>query len=67
VIPLKPAEVRIDGSSWWVAADVCRILGHSNSRVPIKRLDDDAKGVLTAHTLGGKQVYVTINEPGSTR
>jgi hypothetical protein len=50
VIPLKPAEVRIDGSSWWVAADVCRILGHGNSQVPIKGLDDDAKGVLASHT-----------------
>jgi hypothetical protein len=41
------SPMRVAGA---IAPDVCRILGHGNSRVPIKRLDDDAKGVLAAHT-----------------
>ena len=32
-----------DGEPWFVAADVCRALGHSNVPVALDRLDDDEK------------------------
>jgi len=69
----------IDGEHWWVAVDVCRILGldsvshalHGQTRTDAKGnkyqsggLDEDEKGVHTVHTLGGNQELHTINESG---
>jgi len=36
---------RADGP-WWVLADVCRVLEHSNASVAARRLDDDEKDTL---------------------
>lgn len=55
---LKGTEV------WFVAKDVCDVLGIANSRDAVSRLDDDEKGVATADTLGGSQGLATINESG---
>lgn len=33
-----------DGAPWFVAADVCRILGHTNVSVALQMLDDDERG-----------------------
>ncbi|MBN6739136.1 Bro-N domain-containing protein [Acidithiobacillus sp. MC6.1] len=52
------------GEPWWVAVDVCRVLGIANARDALARLDDDEKGVVQADTLGGKQNINTINESG---
>lgn len=54
----------ISGEPWFVAADVCRALELSNSRMAISRLDDDEKGVSSTDTLGGKQEMQIVNEPG---
>lgn len=35
--------VQIDGAPWFVLKDVCDVLGHSNSRVAAKRLDEDER------------------------
>jgi prophage antirepressor-like protein len=40
-----------DGEPWFVAKDVCDILGHSNSRMALEMLDDDEKGVSKVYTL----------------
>lgn len=56
--------VVIDGEPWFVAKDVCDVLGHSNSRVALERLDEDEKGVSTVYTLGGQQEVSVINESG---
>jgi prophage antirepressor-like protein len=48
------SEVRTvwrDGAAWFVAVDVCRILGIANSSQALRRLDDDEKGVWNAYTL----------------
>lgn len=37
--------VLINAAPWFVAADVCRVLEHSNSRMALQRLDEDEKGV----------------------
>lgn len=58
-------EVRtvfIDGEPWWVALDVCEVLGVD--RTQTRRLDDDEKGVCTVHTLGGNQQMAVVNESG---
>lgn len=49
---------------WWIAADVCEVLGVANSRDAMARLDPDEKGVTIADTPGGQQEMSTINESG---
>lgn len=56
--------VDVDGSPWFVAADVCKALDISNSRDAISRLDEDEKGVATTDTLGGVQQVSIVSESG---
>jgi prophage antirepressor-like protein len=53
-----------DGDPWWVLADVCAVLQHSNSRMMAEALDADEKGVSIVDTLGGRQEMVIVSEPG---
>jgi hypothetical protein len=53
-----------NGEPWWVARDVCDVLGIRNSRQALAYLDDDEKGVITTDTHGGRQEVATINESG---
>ncbi|MEA5013150.1 MAG: Bro-N domain-containing protein [Candidatus Limiplasma sp.] len=53
-----------EGEPWFVAADVCRVLDHSNSRMALERLDDDEKGVSSIYIPGGKQDMQVVNEFG---
>lgn len=55
--------VRIDGEPWFVAADVCKVLG-THVRDANRLLDEDEKGVDTIHTPGGEQQVSVVNEPG---
>jgi prophage antirepressor-like protein len=56
--------IEIDGTPWFVAADVCAALGIANHRDALARLDADEKGVGTTDTLGGPQVVAIVSEPG---
>lgn len=56
--------VLIAGEPWWVANDVCRILGLSNPRKAVGDLEDDEKGVTISDTLGGRQEMNVISESG---
>lgn len=56
--------LEIDGEPWFVAADVCRALEHTNTAVALDRLDDDEKGVSSIYTPGGNQQMSIVNEPG---
>jgi prophage antirepressor-like protein len=54
-----------DGEPWFVAADVCAVLGIGNSRMATDRLDDDEKdGVSITDTIGRSQTVTAINESG---
>ncbi|PAW76805.1 MAG: hypothetical protein B9S32_13790 [Verrucomicrobia bacterium Tous-C9LFEB] len=53
-----------DGSPWWIAADVCRVLEIVNSSHAISRLDPDEKGVANSDTLGGNQKVSIVSESG---
>lgn len=53
-----------DGEPWFVAADVCKMFGVSNSRSVTSRLYDDEKGVSVVDTPGGKQNLTVVNEGG---
>lgn len=56
--------VIIEGEPWFVAADVCSVLEHTNTSVALSRLDDDENGVNIVYTLGGNQEMNIINESG---
>ena len=56
--------VMIDDEPWFVAADVCVALSHSDTSMAVRRLDDDEKGTSTVCTPGGNQEVTIINESG---
>ena len=61
----KVRVVEKDGDWWFVAKDVCDVLGLSNvSATLAKVLDEDEKGINTIDTLGGKQKMSVVNESG---
>lgn len=49
---------------WFVAKDICDILGLTNSRQATSALDDDEKGVISNDTPGGRQAMTVVNESG---
>lgn len=67
VFSFKSSEVRtvvVNDEPWFVAADVCAVLGMKNHREAIRHLDEDEKGVISNDTLGGAQKISIINESG---
>ncbi|MEU2106425.1 BRO family protein [Nocardia sp. NPDC019255] len=54
----------VDGDAEFVAADVCRVLGHSNPSVAVAGLDDDERGLRIVETPSGAQQMVTVTEAG---
>jgi prophage antirepressor-like protein len=61
-------EIRIimkDGEPWWVARDVCEVLGIARARQAVEnQIDDDEKLKHVLHASGqNRQVWI-INEPG---
>lgn len=54
-----------DGNPWFVAADVCAILGLNASNTSREDyLDRDEKGLYNVQTPGGEQKMLCINESG---
>ena len=53
-----------DSEPWFVASDICRVLGVTNSRQAIRALDPDEKGVISSDTPGGPQDVGVISEAG---
>lgn len=54
-----------DGEPWFVAADVCAALGHTNTTMALERMDeDDLSTAEVIDALGRVQVARTINESG---
>ena len=66
--PITSQTVRVifdeNGKPWWIAKDVCEVLGIDNPSQALTRLDDDEKGVVLNDTLGGSQRMVTVSESG---
>jgi hypothetical protein len=61
----SPVRVAMKGDqTWFVAKDVCDILGIANPRDAIADFDDDEKGVVISDTPGGPQNLNAINESG---
>ena len=53
-----------NGEPWWVAKDVCDILGLSNTTMALQGLDDDEKLISTLLMSGQKRDVWLINESG---
>jgi len=56
--------VDVDGTAWFVALDVARILGYSAPAAMTRTLDEDEKGVRSLHTPGGEQLLAVVSEAG---
>ena len=56
-----------NGNPWWIAKEVCNILGLANVAKAVKSLDDDEKNTITLsnsiHQRGNPNRTI-INEPG---
>lgn len=54
----------LDGEPWFVAADVCAILGYRMASDATRRLDEDERGTHSMRTPGGEQSVTIVNEAG---
>lgn len=54
----------VDDEPWFVAADICRVLGLSNPTMALRALDEDEKGLSQIETPGGTQSMAVVNESG---
>lgn len=52
---------------WFVAKDVCDVLGLSNVSMALEKVPDKHKGVNPIDTLRGTQMLLTVNEAGMYR
>lgn len=59
--------VQIDGEPWFVAKDVCAILGLAHIARSLSKIPDTQKGVHQMNTLGGTQQLSIISEAGLYR
>ena len=50
-----------DGEPWFVAADVCKALEHTNTSVAVSKLDEDERSKLN---LGRQGEVIIVSEPG---
>lgn len=61
----QPVRVlTIDGDPWFIAKEVCDVLGISKYRDAVARLDDDEGRPVWVDTLGGRQQMTAISESG---
>jgi prophage antirepressor-like protein len=61
---VRVAKIDENGNPWFVAKDVCDVLGVGNVSQTLSYLDDDEKGITSNDTLGGPQGTSVVNESG---
>lgn len=62
---VKVRTITIDGEPWFYAMDLCKALEIKNGRDAVSRLDKDDVGTTDAiDSMGRKQKYSIVNEPG---
>lgn len=69
IFDYESSKVRVYEDGWFVAADVCAILGLTNVSMALGKLDEDEKMTLSlteghSGSRGGAQLLNLINEPG---
>lgn len=52
------------GNPWWVAKDVCNVLGIVNHHQALRSLDPDERGMYKVYTPKGPQFLKCVNESG---
>ena len=57
----------IGDEPWFVAKDICRILGINDPNQACRGFDDDEKGLFAIQTPGGEQRVIHVTEPGFYR
>jgi prophage antirepressor-like protein len=62
----KPVRVVVgqDGEPWFVARDVCAVLGVKNTSQAVASLDPDERGICNTYTPSGPQEMLIISESG---
>lgn len=61
----NPVRVQlIDGEPWFVAKDVCEVLGIANHKDAMSRLDDDERGGSVLPTQFGEKLTNMVSESG---
>lgn len=53
-----------EGTAWFIATDVARILGHRDAANALKGVDEDERGTTIVSTPGGEQTLSTVSEAG---
>lgn len=53
-------QIDVDGEPWFIAADPCRVLEHTNVTMALSRLDDDEKAKLNLGLAGGETNIVSF-------
>jgi prophage antirepressor-like protein len=53
-----------EGQAWFVAKDVCEILGIADPSMAVSRLEDDERGSATVGTTAGPRELLTVSESG---
>ena len=53
-----------EGTAWFIATDVARILGHRDAANALRGVDEDEKGTTIVSTPGGEQTLSTVSEAG---
>ena len=56
--------VMIDGQPWWIAKDVCDVLGVDNVSQALDRIDDDERNTIILNEGIGNPEKAVINESG---
>ncbi len=56
--------VQVDGEPWFVAADVCRVLGLGNPSQAISYLDEDERCLISNEAWRINGAMAAVNEPG---
>lgn len=67
IYTFKENNVRVEmvnSEPWFVAKDVCEVLGIADTNSACRRLDDDEKGQRIVPTHGGNQIMTIVNESG---
>lgn len=61
---IRVAKDEITGEFFWVAKDICDVLGYSDTEVTLRKLDDDEKLTRKIYGAGQQRDMMCINESG---
>jgi prophage antirepressor-like protein len=57
----------VNGGPWFVAKDVCDVLGLGNPSQTMSSFPKEDRGIISSDTSSGRRYLITVNEPGLYR